>query len=97
MRLPPDVQANDSAFRIPLIDFSKFREAASPAEKRQAADNVVQAFKDVGFVYLTGHGIPETTISTVFQKVRASLVDNMTAFLFNIDGRAPSSSNFRLK
>jgi hypothetical protein len=50
-----DVQA--ASFRIPLIDFSKFQ-AGSPAEKKSTANEIVSAFKESGFIYLTGHGIP---------------------------------------
>lgn len=44
--------ADDSAFRIPLIDFAKFRAAKSQAEKEETANQVVDGFKEVGFIYL---------------------------------------------
>ena len=49
--LAEDVKS-DSTFRIPLIDFGKFRTAGSQAEKRATADEVVNGFKEVGFIYL---------------------------------------------
>ena len=79
---------SDSTFRIPLIDFSKYREANSMSEKRRTAgmslfvfcvllstchitpDEIVNGFKEVGFVYLSGHGISSDTVQTAFEKVR---------------------------
>ncbi|KDQ64401.1 hypothetical protein JAAARDRAFT_145047 [Jaapia argillacea MUCL 33604] len=59
---------SDATFRIPLIDFSKFRSAASLAEKKRTADDVVNGFKEVGFIYLKHHGIPESIVSNTFKK-----------------------------
>ncbi|KAK7060420.1 hypothetical protein VNI00_001185 [Paramarasmius palmivorus] len=60
--------ANDSNFRIPVINFAKFRSASSTEEKKTTADEIVGAFKESGFIYVEGHGIPTETISHVFQK-----------------------------
>ncbi|KIJ69981.1 hypothetical protein HYDPIDRAFT_171907 [Hydnomerulius pinastri MD-312] len=65
--LAEDVRS-DSTFRIPLIDFSAFRTATSLSEKRRIADDIVNGFKEVGFVYLTGHGIAGDTIDNVYKK-----------------------------
>ncbi|KAH9049706.1 Clavaminate synthase-like protein [Lactarius hengduanensis] len=53
--LASDVRS-DQTFRIPL--------------KRKTADEVVNGFKEVGFIYLEGHGIPSSTVDGVFRKVR---------------------------
>ena len=34
------------------------------------ADEIVNGFKEVGFIYLEGHGIPSSTVDGVFKKVR---------------------------
>ncbi|KAI0921879.1 hypothetical protein AcW1_004263 [Taiwanofungus camphoratus] len=65
--LTEDVRS-DSTFRIPLIDFSKFRAATSLSEKRHTADEVVNGFKEVGFIYLNKHGIPDSVVKHVFSK-----------------------------
>ncbi|KAF8842759.1 Clavaminate synthase-like protein [Paxillus ammoniavirescens] len=65
--LAEDVRS-DSTFRIPLIDFSAFRAATSLSEKRRVADDIVNGFKEVGFVYLTGHGISGDMIDNVYTK-----------------------------
>ncbi|KAJ4479312.1 hypothetical protein J3R30DRAFT_2744888 [Lentinula aciculospora] len=57
-----------SGFRIPVINFSKFRAAQSDAEKKETAKEVVSAFKHSGFIYVSNHGIPENTVSAVFRK-----------------------------
>ncbi|KAG6335108.1 hypothetical protein ID866_3977 [Astraeus odoratus] len=59
---------SDEAFRIPLIDFSAFRVASSLSEKRRVADDIVNGFRNVGFIYLTGHGIQPETIENVYKK-----------------------------
>lgn len=48
----------NASFSIPTIDFAKIRNAASPAEKKETAKNIVAAFKESGFLYLYNHGIP---------------------------------------
>ena len=62
-----------AAFRIPVVDFDRFKNATSPDQKQQTADEIVSAFKEVGFVYLSGHGIPEATVQHVFRKVSIAL------------------------
>jgi len=58
-----------NAARIPVIDFSKFRAARSAEEKKQTANEIVGAFKDSGFIYVSNHGIPAETVQMAFQKV----------------------------
>ncbi|KZP07746.1 Clavaminate synthase-like protein [Athelia psychrophila] len=65
--LASDVKS-DATFRIPLIDFSKYREATSLSEKRRTADEIVNGFKEVGFVYLGNHGIPADVVRTAFER-----------------------------
>jgi hypothetical protein len=49
---------SNGSFSIPIVDFSGFREATSFKGRRKVATEIVSAFKDSGFVYLSGHGIP---------------------------------------
>lgn len=56
-------------FRIPVVDFAKFRYATNQNDKQNTADEIVNAFKEVGFVYLKGHGISSHTVQNVFRKV----------------------------
>ncbi|KZV71375.1 Clavaminate synthase-like protein [Peniophora sp. CONT] len=53
---------------IPVIDFNTYRTAGSVSERRKTADAIVNAFKDSGFVYLKGHGIPDATVKNVFER-----------------------------
>jgi hypothetical protein len=46
---------SSSSFSIPTVDFAGFREVTS---RQKVAAQIVAAFKDSGFVYLSGHGIP---------------------------------------
>ncbi|EKM59742.1 uncharacterized protein PHACADRAFT_158152 [Phanerochaete carnosa HHB-10118-sp] len=56
------------AFKIPLIDFSRYLKANSSSEKRKAAEEIVSGFKEVGFIYLDKHGIPDATVKNAFAK-----------------------------
>jgi len=60
-----DAQA--PSFRIPLIDFSKFQRGSS-AEKKSTATEIVAAFKESGFIYISNHGIPQATVENAFAK-----------------------------
>ncbi|KAG6378643.1 hypothetical protein JVT61DRAFT_12913 [Boletus reticuloceps] len=67
--LAEDVRSH-STFHIPIIDFSAFRANTALSEKRRVADDIVNGFKEAGFVYLSGHGIPGDVIDNVHKKVR---------------------------
>ncbi|KAF8483817.1 Clavaminate synthase-like protein [Russula ochroleuca] len=71
-----DVHSDHQTFRIPLIDLSKYRHADSLSEKRKTADEIVNGFKEVGFIYLEGHGIPSTT-SAAFFSLSSSIKDKL--------------------
>ncbi|KIK04621.1 hypothetical protein K443DRAFT_130624 [Laccaria amethystina LaAM-08-1] len=57
-----------SSFNIPVISFAKFREASSSFEKRKTAIEIVSAFRETGFIYLSDHGIPQETVKNTFRK-----------------------------
>lgn len=65
--LAEDVKS-DSTFHIPVIDFSKFQSASSLAEKQQTADEIVNGFREVGFIYLDRHGISDDVVKHTFKK-----------------------------
>ncbi|KAG1815625.1 uncharacterized protein BJ212DRAFT_1481393 [Suillus subaureus] len=77
--LAEDVRS-DSTFRIPLIDFAAYKRATSLAEKRCIADDIVNGFKEVGFVYLTGHVIEPGTVDRVFQKASIRIYNRAEFF-----------------
>ncbi|KAF8138387.1 hypothetical protein EV363DRAFT_1427310 [Boletus edulis] len=68
--LAEDVRSH-STFHIPIIDFSAFRANTALSEKRRVADDIVNGFKEAGFVYLSGHGIPGDVIDNVHKKSAA--------------------------
>jgi len=57
-----------SCFVFQLIDFSHFLHGTTE-EKQACAKAIVSGFKDAGFIYLKNHGIPEETVTDLFQKV----------------------------
>ena len=74
-----------------MVDFSKYLQASSRDEKQKTADEIVNAFKEVGFVYLSGHGIPDSTVKGAFAKVILCNDNSLSRFL-NILSRARISS-----
>ena len=60
-------------FRIPVIDFSRYKNATSSNQKQETANDIVDGFKTAGFVYIKNHGIPEPVIKNVFDKVGSFL------------------------
>ncbi|KZT62319.1 Clavaminate synthase-like protein [Calocera cornea HHB12733] len=59
---------SDLSFRIPLVDFSRFLASTSQTQKQETADEIVSAFKEVGFVYLKNHRVGEGRLEEVFEK-----------------------------
>lgn len=51
------------SFHIPVIDFTQFRDATAQSDRKNTANNIVSAFKESGFIYLSGHGIPSSTFA----------------------------------
>lgn len=51
---------------FPIVDFQQFLKG-NPAEKQTIGNQVLDAFTGYGFLYLANHGIPNTTLSTVFE------------------------------
>jgi len=60
--------ASVNTFSIPVVNFARFREAQSSKERQQTANEIVSAFKESGFVYLSNHGIPTSTVRHTFEK-----------------------------
>ncbi|KAJ7910872.1 thymine dioxygenase [Mycena leptocephala] len=50
--------------RIPIIDFSPFLDGT---KKQEVVDKMLTAFKDIGFIYLINHGIPQERIAQMFE------------------------------
>ncbi|KAG6903430.1 hypothetical protein C0995_005453 [Termitomyces sp. Mi166 len=48
----------NTGFLVPVIDLAQFRGAAAQSERKRVAEKIVSAFKESGFIYLSGHGIP---------------------------------------
>jgi isopenicillin N synthase-like dioxygenase len=55
---------------IPLIDIRGLF-SPSPADHQRVADAIGTACRDVGFFYVTGHGIPQRTIDDVYRMAEA--------------------------
>ena len=54
---------------IPLIDIAGLRAAARDGVDEVAA-RIAEACETAGFFYVTGHGVPDSTIAGVFEAAR---------------------------
>ncbi len=55
--------------QIPVIDFGPFLKG-SPAERKAVARKIAEACRNIGFFYLTGHGIPSGMVEGVFAEAK---------------------------
>ncbi|KIX07596.1 uncharacterized protein Z518_02249 [Rhinocladiella mackenziei CBS 650.93] len=53
------------AISIPVVSFEKFL-TGNPAEQKEVARQVYDAFSTVGFIYLKDHGIPQSRVDEIF-------------------------------
>ncbi|KAJ9647022.1 hypothetical protein H2199_002008 [Coniosporium tulheliwenetii] len=51
---------------VPVVDFSRFLHG-SVADKRAIAREIDEAFRNVGFVYLQNHGVPQQKVDECFE------------------------------
>lgn len=54
---------------LPIVDLSPFFNGGTQAAKQSTADKLVAACKDVGFVYVKGHGVPGQLLEEAFSIV----------------------------
>ena len=62
-----DVQLTPA--NIPVVDFAQFLSNNAP-QRQQAVEEIFQACRDVGFLYLSNHGIPTSAIEQIFEQSR---------------------------
>ena len=58
-----------STDELPIIDFGGFA-SGDAAARRRVIDEVGQACREIGFFYLTGHGITQQLIDATFEQIR---------------------------
>lgn len=58
---------------IPVIDLEPVR-SGSTEEALAAGKKIYEAFRDVGFAYIRGHGVPQQDIDNAFAWVSSSIV-----------------------
>lgn len=56
----------DTKPEIPIVDFAGFNADASPDARKQIAKQLVDACREVGFVYITNHGVTDDTLQKAF-------------------------------
>lgn len=55
-----------SAPTIPIIDFEKWYNATNDAERKAVAKDMIQGCRQIGFVYIINHGVPEAFLDEAF-------------------------------
>lgn len=55
------------ATALPIVDLTPFVMSASSDEQLARAKHLVEACRDVGFVFIQGHGVPKETIQQAFE------------------------------
>lgn len=64
----PGMVANGDELNIPIVDFGKFLNGGKD-EKEHVAREIDRAFREVGFVYLNGHGVENEMVERCFEWV----------------------------
>jgi isopenicillin N synthase-like dioxygenase len=52
---------------VPIVDFTAFIPDAPLETRKRIAQDLVTACRQVGFVYIIGHGVPDSTLSRAFE------------------------------
>jgi isopenicillin N synthase-like dioxygenase len=60
---------------VPIVDFGKFLNG-DESQKKEIASQIDSAFRNVGFVYLKNHTVPQEAVEECFQWARHSSLPN---------------------
>lgn len=60
------IDAIESKATLPVVDLTPFLHDSTLEERQATARELVAACHDVGFVYITGHGVPQETLDEAF-------------------------------
>ena len=52
---------------IPIVDLRPFSSDGTPENRRKAAEELVTACREVGFVYVKNHGVPQHELDHAFE------------------------------
>lgn len=55
-----------TTMEIPMVDFAPWKQAHDKQGRQKVAQEVVDACKRVGFVYITNHCVPESVLDEAF-------------------------------
>lgn len=78
---------------IPVIDIAGLA-STSLAERRRVADDLGAAARDVGFLYVTGHGVPEVLSRGVREAAAAFFAQPVEARMTAYIGRSANHSGY---
>src|SRR5688572_15028185 len=61
------IEKSDQDFGVPVVDFKPFWNGSE--QRNEVGKAVVKAFKEVGFMYIKNHQIPQDKIDYAFKQV----------------------------
>ena len=64
---PAEIANNNAPVQIPIVDFSAWKNKGDLSSRMQVAQEIVDACRKVGFVYIVNHAIPDSLIDEAFQ------------------------------
>ena len=62
----PNLSSAAEASGIPIVDFAKWDSSASAEQKREIANQLTEACKTVGFVYIVNHAVSPRRLAEAF-------------------------------
>lgn len=86
----------DADLAIPLIDFDQFLNG-SIADRHEVASAIDTAFRSLGFIYMSNHGIDKEKVDECFEWVSLlpSLTATQRAFPSSLPAWLPSPRRFK--
>jgi isopenicillin N synthase-like dioxygenase len=82
------------AFRsVPIVDISGLRSASS-GQRRRTAQALGKAARDVGFLYITGHGVPQTALAELRGEAERFFAQSLEAKMARYIGRSVNHSGY---
>ncbi|KAL1964656.1 hypothetical protein VTN77DRAFT_6682 [Rasamsonia byssochlamydoides] len=60
------INGTPTSLRIPIVDFSAWKKTDDKAARLQVAKEIVNACREVGFVYIVNHALPDSLLDEAF-------------------------------
>ena len=78
---------------VPVVDIAGLR-SPDPADRRRAAEILGRAARDVGFLYIAGHGVPAASLAAMREQARRYFAQSPEAKMASYIGRSVNHSGY---